>query len=258
MSYLIYLLLYISFIYYLGWTQIAAHGTGCQFSTVDEMILEIQIISPSYGLLKIVPSSTKIPVDGTITLEQLKSMKVDDPLQCKIVVSDELFNMVKVGLGSLGVVTELKLKCIPEFKLQEKTFHMNKNDLISSKIEIQNHLNRLKNERHVRYMWLPYTGSVIGVTSQPTAISSQTSTTSKPIVAVQAKPIDEAETSTTSKSIVAVQAKPIDEADMPTKPLRDLVKRLYFSAANDSNVPHPSLTTIDRLSFTQLRDLLLG
>ena len=35
-----------------GWTQIAAHGTGCQFSTVDEMITDIQIVSPSQGSMR--------------------------------------------------------------------------------------------------------------------------------------------------------------------------------------------------------------
>ena len=32
----------------MGWTQVAAHGTGCQFSTVDEMIVEIEIVTEAF------------------------------------------------------------------------------------------------------------------------------------------------------------------------------------------------------------------
>lgn len=206
-----------------GWTQVAAHGTGCQFSTVDEMITELTLVSPAKGILRILPSSRDI--------NEVVTPIVPHFLLPRTIFSDELFNMAKVGLGSLGVVTELTLKCIPELKLEEKTFSLDRNRIFSLDSEKKNHVNRLKDFRHVRYMWLPYTSSVVGVISNPYDLKSSTKT----------------ESANTSVDL-----------NKPTRALCDLAKQLYFSSENTSSGSHPSMNTVEHLSFSQLRDLLLG
>lgn len=34
-----------------GWTQVAAHGTGCSLPTVDEMIQRMTVVYPNGGIL---------------------------------------------------------------------------------------------------------------------------------------------------------------------------------------------------------------
>lgn len=118
-----------------GWTQVAAHGTGCQLSTVEEQILEMKLMTPNAGLL-------------TLSNEHLPNV----------------FKYAKVGLGSLGIVTELTMKCIPQLSLREETTVYNHQSIVSS------HYSRLRDYRHVRYMWIPYTDVVVSVISNPSTL----------------------------------------------------------------------------------------
>ena len=59
------------------------------------------------------------------------------------------------------MVSELTLSCIPAMLLKEETF----SETLSS--IGQNHYERLRSYRHVRYMWIPFTSSVVVVTSNP-------------------------------------------------------------------------------------------
>jgi len=123
-----------------GWTQVSAHGTGITLPPVDEMILRMQLATPTEGLLSLSRGQEHA---GTGT-------------------DDRLFHVAKVGLGCLGVVTELTLKCIPKMNLRETTF-------IASRASIaEGHAERLKTYRHVRYMWIPYTDTVVVVVSNAT------------------------------------------------------------------------------------------
>jgi FAD/FMN-containing dehydrogenase len=40
-----------------GWTQVAAHGTGCTLPTVDEMIVRMQLVSPTQGIVTLSETS---------------------------------------------------------------------------------------------------------------------------------------------------------------------------------------------------------
>lgn len=167
-----------------GWTQVAAHGTGCTLPTVDDMIIRMKIALPSGGLL---------------TLSQD--------------MNPDLFKFCKVGLGTLGVVTELTLRCAPQMNLKEETF------CIPRKEVRKEHAQRLSQYRHVRYMWIPYTDTVVVVQSNPT--------TEKP-------------------STVPVTA--INNQKM-TQPLIDLARKLDSSIDNNR---------LEIMNFAQLRDLLLS
>jgi len=119
-----------------GWTQVAAHGTGARISTVDEMVTSLKVVSP--GL-------------GTLELSE----------------SDELFNWVRCGLGALGVVAEVTLKCVPQYTLHERTYCTTVPELRRSHKEL------LQTYRHVRYMWIPYTDTVVVVVSDVAKPSAQ-------------------------------------------------------------------------------------
>lgn len=72
-----------------------------------------------------------------------------------------LFHMARVGLGSLGVVTEVTLQCVPAHELVEHTYVATSNEVR------QQHAQLLRNNKHVRYMWIPYTHDVVVVTNNP-------------------------------------------------------------------------------------------
>ncbi|RHY34915.1 hypothetical protein DYB32_000588 [Aphanomyces invadans] len=114
-----------------GVTQAGCHGTGARIPTMEEQIVSMDIVTPA---------------GGRVTLS--------DPL-------DPRFQLAKCGLGALGIVTQLTLQCVPRHYLVEHT------ELISTSQLRQVHLDLLKSNQHVRYMWLPYTDSVVVVTSNP-------------------------------------------------------------------------------------------
>lgn len=175
-----------------GWTQVSAHGTGITLPPVDEMIVRLQLATPTEGLL---------------TLSKGKGGN-----------DDLLFRSAKVALGSLGVVTELTLKCIPKLNLEETISMSSRDDVMLG------HAERLRKFRHVRYMWIPYTSDVVVVVSNPT---SRGPTAFSPTSPVQP-------TGSTNSSI-------------PTEAMVSLIRRL-----------RPSLDqSLSQQSFSQLRDQLL-
>jgi L-galactono-1,4-lactone dehydrogenase len=115
-----------------GWTQVAAHGTGASLPTVEEMIIRMKLVTPARGEIEL--SATQEP---------------------------DLFQLAKVGLGCLGVVSEMTLRCIPQHQLLE---HSYVTDIATIR---KGHLKLLETYRHVRYMWLPNTGKVVVVISNP-------------------------------------------------------------------------------------------
>lgn len=66
--------------------------------------------------------------------------------------------MARVGLGCLGVVAELTLQCVPSHQLLQHTQVMTRQQVHDQ------HKQLLQQNRHLRYMWLPYTDAVVVVT----------------------------------------------------------------------------------------------
>jgi len=127
-----------------GWTQVAAHGTGITLPTVEEQVTEMTIVTPAYGIMKI--SKDNYP---------------------------HLFSMCKVGLGSLGLVTELKLKCMKSIRLHETAKSYERAEISKG------HVERLKQNRHVRYLWFPYSSHMLSILSNPILESQDQSTESE-------------------------------------------------------------------------------
>eukprot|EP01026_Neomeris_dumetosa_P031392 TRINITY_DN24904_c0_g1_i1.p1 TRINITY_DN24904_c0_g1~~TRINITY_DN24904_c0_g1_i1.p1 ORF type:complete len:658 (-),score=88.13 TRINITY_DN24904_c0_g1_i1:404-2377(-) len=117
-----------------GFTQVGAHGTGAGIPPVDEQVVALKLMTPGRGML---------------------TLKADDkePL---------LFKYCRLGLGALGVVTQVTLQCVPAHKLLEHTFVTTREDVK------RNHKKWLQKHQHLRYMWIPYTNSVVVVYSNPT------------------------------------------------------------------------------------------
>ena len=75
--------------------QVSAHGTGASIPPVDEMVVSMKLITPAGGTLEV--------------------SRREDP---------ELFEMARVGLGALGVVSEVTLQLVPAHQLLEHTYIM--------------------------------------------------------------------------------------------------------------------------------------
>ena len=75
--------------------QVSAHGTGASIPPVDEMVVSMKLITPAG--------------------ETLEISQREDP---------ELFEMARVGLGALGVVSEVTLQLVPAHQLLEHTYIM--------------------------------------------------------------------------------------------------------------------------------------
>lgn len=114
-----------------GFIQIGAHGTGALISPVDDFVTKIRMVTPAKGTVELAAD------DG------------------------EMFHLAKVGLGCLGVVTEVTMKCIPSHNLLEHTY-------VLSRAEAKAQINQLlKKHKHIRYMWIPYSDTVVVVTNDP-------------------------------------------------------------------------------------------
>ena len=72
-----------------GAISTGTHGTGVNFGSVDQQIIELKIINGLGEILILNESS-----------------------------NSELFNLCKVGLGAFGVVLSVKIQCVPAFSLE--------------------------------------------------------------------------------------------------------------------------------------------
>ncbi|GLE05284.1 hypothetical protein PINS_up014296 [Pythium insidiosum] len=91
-------------------------------------------------------------------------MEIVTPAQGRLTLSatqnPELFALAKCGLGALGVVTKLKLQCVPTYHLAERT-------VVTTMADVrQHHAQWLKEFQHLRYMWIPGTHAVVVVQCQ--------------------------------------------------------------------------------------------
>jgi L-galactono-1,4-lactone dehydrogenase len=98
-----------------GFIQVGAHGTGAAIPPVDEQVISIQLVTPGRG---------------TLTLSEA--------------AGGELFRMARLGLGALGVVTEVTLRCVPRHQLVEETAVITRADAR------EGHAERLRCNKHVR------------------------------------------------------------------------------------------------------------
>lgn len=182
-----------------GFIQVGAHGTGATISSIDHYITSLTMVTPAHG---------------TITFTNHNQQQSDTNTNTTTTTNEE-FQLAKVGLGSIGIVTQMTLQCIPSHSLKETTICMTRQQ---AKQQLQ-HL--LQTHKHVRYMWIPYTDTVVVVINDPTQEQPPT-------------------TSNTNTSMD------------PLSPLKKLVQQL--------SIKYNSNYTIDTegMGFADLRDILLA
>lgn len=115
-----------------GFTQVGAHGTGAMIAPVDHYVTKLKLVTPGLG-----------------------------PIVLTKELNGALFELAKVGLGCLGVVVEVTMECVPAHQLLEHTF-------VLTRKEAKKQLDTLlKQHKHMRYMWIPFTDAVVVVTNDP-------------------------------------------------------------------------------------------
>ena len=122
-----------------GFTQVGAHGTGAKIPPVDATVVRMKLITPARGVIEF----------GMKEGEENKN------------VIDPMFEATKVGLGSLGVASEITLQCVDAYRLKEDTF------TTTPELIEKNHEKWIRKYKHVRYMWIPHTDCVVVVGSNP-------------------------------------------------------------------------------------------
>ncbi|KAJ0976159.1 hypothetical protein J5N97_018124 [Dioscorea zingiberensis] len=115
-----------------GIIQVGAHGTGASLPPIDEQIVSMKLVTPAKGTIEI--------------------SKEHNP---------ELFYLARCGLGGLGVVAEVTIQCVDRHELLEHTFVSNLNEIR------KNHKRWLTENKHVKYLWIPYTDTIVVVQCNP-------------------------------------------------------------------------------------------
>ncbi|KAK9069255.1 hypothetical protein SSX86_013371 [Deinandra increscens subsp. villosa] len=180
-----------------GIVQVGAHGTGAKLPPIDEQVISMKLVTPG---------------KGTIVISKDK-----DP---------ELFYLARCGLGAFGVVAEVTLQCVERQELVEHTF-------VSNLAEIKKkHKKLLNDNKHVKYLYIPYTDTVVVVTCNPV-----------------------------SKWWSPTKFKPKYSLDEALQPIRDLYHASIEtyrgqSVATSSTAENES--KVSDLTFTELRDKLLA
>ncbi|KAJ3125893.1 hypothetical protein HK098_008144 [Nowakowskiella sp. JEL0407] len=176
-----------------GLIQTHSHGTGATRAPLDDYITAIKIVTPALGIL------------------ELSSDETDPTLQ-------ELFKYARSGLGRLGIIAEVEMKCVDAHKLKEEI-------MVVEKDKIREMHPKLMNENlHLKYIWIPHTPSIVVIKSNPVPLDT-------PIY--------------TSVS---------DDEDERKKPLYDLYYKLQEVDFNA--LPRISRETIAKISAKDIRDRL--
>ncbi|XP_062007519.1 L-galactono-1,4-lactone dehydrogenase, mitochondrial [Rosa rugosa] len=173
-----------------GIVQVGAHGTGARLPPIDEQVISMKLVTPAKGTIEV--------------------SKEKDP---------ELFYLARCGLGGLGVVAEVTIQCVDRQELVEHT-------TVSNMEEIKkNHKKLLSENKHVKYLYIPYTDTVVVVTCNPV-----------------------------SKWKGPPKFKPKYTTDEAIQHVRDL----YRECLKKYRVVPDNSVDINELSFTELRDKLLA
>jgi FAD-linked oxidoreductase len=76
-------------------------------------------------------------------------------LECSVEVEPEVFQAARVGLGALGIITEVELQCVPAFRLHAKEFGADLVDVLARLEE------DVEAHDHVDMHWFPLTDRVL-------------------------------------------------------------------------------------------------
>ncbi|XWS43078.1 hypothetical protein CRYUN_Cryun16bG0070500 [Craigia yunnanensis] len=178
-----------------GILQVGAHGTGAKLPPIDEQVISMKLVTPA---------------KGTIELSKEK-----DP---------ELFYVARCGLGGLGVVAEVTIQCVERRACGAHNYL--KHERPQEKPQM------LSENKHVKYLYIPYTDTVVVVTCNPV-----------------------------SKWRGPPKFKPKYTKDEAMQHVRELYKeslKKYRATEITTKPPNSNEPDINEFSFTELRDKLLA
>ena len=119
-----------------GTISTGTHGTGASFGTISTQVIALRFVNGK----------------GEI-------------VSCSETENRELFKAAQVSIGTLGIITQITLQCVPLYKLGVEMKAAPLEDVLSN---LQTHLN---NNRNFEFFWLPYTQKVAIKTSNIEATS---------------------------------------------------------------------------------------
>lgn len=193
-----------------GFVSVGAHGTGALIPPCDEFVTALSIVTPSEnGVVKMTEAT-----------------------------HGQLFRLARLGLGGLGILSEVTLKVIPAHRLVEQTS-------VLSRSEAKKQLpTLLKRHKHIRYMWIPYEDCVVVVTNDDE--------NDLPLLGPGTEVSDGK--GGRKKIVTDEDVKPKFSKDEQFAPLRDLLRNLLESKNNTSLDDD----TINGMGFGDLRDVILA
>lgn len=193
-----------------GFVSVGAHGTGATIPPCDEFVEALALVTPSeHGVVRMTNES-----------------------------HGPLFRLARLGLGGLGILSEVTLKVIPAHRLVEQT-------TVMTRSEAKEQLSTLlKRHKHVRYMWIPYEDAVVVVTNDPED--------DLPLIGPGTELKDG---KAGKKKIVTMEdVRPRYTRDEQLAPLRDLLRKLLKNK-RDTSIDEATLNGMD---FGDLRDVILA
>lgn len=116
-----------------GATSTATHGTGLRFGNLATRIVGLRLITG----------------DGTV-------------LVCSADEHPDVFRVARVGLGALGVLSEVTIQCVPAFNLHAVETPTRVDDVLEAWEEI------LADRDHFEFFWVPNTGWALTKSNQRT------------------------------------------------------------------------------------------
>jgi L-gulonolactone oxidase len=106
-----------------GAISTATHGTGAKFGGIATQVAGMRIIAG----------------DGSV-------------IECSPSREPDVFHAARVGLGALGVISTVTLRCVPAFNLRAVEAPARVDELLSSLDE------HVANNDHFEFFWVPHTG----------------------------------------------------------------------------------------------------
>jgi L-gulono-1,4-lactone dehydrogenase len=105
-----------------GATSTATHGTGTKFANISSRIVGLRLVT----------------ADGSV-------------LDCSKDLNPDVFEVARVGLGALGIVSVVTLRCVPAFRLHAVEEPMPVDDVLGDFDGFMNSTD------HVEFYWVPHT-----------------------------------------------------------------------------------------------------
>lgn len=109
-----------------GAISTATHGTGRRFGGLAAQVAGLRIVAG----------------DGSM-------------IECSADVEPEVFHAARVGLGALGVISTVTLRCVPAFNLRAVEAPSRVDDLLASLDE------HVQNNDHFEFFWVPHTRAAL-------------------------------------------------------------------------------------------------